>query len=166
MTEKHEMVPMRDGKKLSVYLYFPEGKGPWPAIFQQRYLNVPSAATRKDYARLAANGYVVAVENFRGTHLSEGTWVGYRSLGWGELKDGFDTVEWLAKQPWCTGKIGTLGGSQSGYAQTFLAVTRPPHLVCQYMIDTGLPSLPRGLPLRRNDPPGASQGHGENVPRS
>jgi predicted acyl esterase len=138
VTEKHVMVPMRDGLSLSAYLYFPEGKGPWPVIFQQRYLNVRSAATRKDYARLAAHGYVVAVENFRGTHLSEGTWVGYRSLGWGELQDGYDTVEWLAKQPWCTGKIGTLGGSQSGYAQNFLAVTRPPHLVCQYMIDTGL----------------------------
>ncbi len=138
VTEKHVMAPMRDGKSLSVYLYFPEGKGPWPAIFEQRYLSVRSATARKQYARLAAEGFVVAVENFRGTHLSEGTWVGYRALGWGEQKDGYDTVEWLAKQPWCTGKIGTLGGSQSGYAQNFLAVTRPPHLVCQYMIDTGL----------------------------
>jgi len=47
-------------------------------------------------------------------------------------------VEWLARQPWSTGKIGTLGSSQAGFAQNFLAVTRPPHLVCQYMIDTGL----------------------------
>src|SRR5271163_4895787 len=128
VTEKHVMAPMRDGKSLSVYLYFPEGKGPWPAIFEQRYLSVRSAASRQQYARLAAAGYVVAVENFRGTHLSEGTWVGYRALGWGEHKDGYDTVEWLAKQPWCSGKVGTLGGSQSGYAQNFLAVARPPHL--------------------------------------
>jgi hypothetical protein len=47
-------------------------------------------------------------------------------------------VEWLAKQPFSTGKIGTLGSSQAGFAQNFLAVTQPPHLVCQYMIDTGL----------------------------
>ena len=89
-------------------------------------------------ARLAAAGYVVAVENFRGTQLSEGTWVGYRALGWGEQQDGYDTVEWLAKQPWSTGKVGTFGSSQAGFAQNFLAVTQPPHLVCQYMIDTGL----------------------------
>jgi predicted acyl esterase len=55
---------------------------------------------RKAFARLAEAGYVVAAENFRGTYLSEGTWVGYRALGWGTLQDCFDTVEWLAKQPW------------------------------------------------------------------
>ncbi len=138
VTERHEMVPMRDGKRLSTYLYVPEGKGPWPVVYEQRYADLRAAETRKSFARLAAAGYVVAVQNFRGTHLSEGTWVGYRALGWGEQKDGYDTVEWLAAQPWSTGKVGTLGSSQAGFAQNFLAVTRPPHLVCQYMIDTGL----------------------------
>lgn len=138
VTEKHVMVPMRDGKKLSMYLYFPPGKGPWPVLYEQRYADLRGTATRKALARLAAAGYVVAAQNFRGTHLSEGAWVGYRALGWGEKKDGFDTVEWLARQPWSTGKVGTFGGSQAGFAQNFLAVTRPPHLVCQYMIDTGL----------------------------
>jgi predicted acyl esterase len=138
ITEKHEMVPMRDGTKLSVYLYFPKGKGPWPVLYQQRYVNLRAPATRKAFARLAEAGYVVAAQNFRGTHLSEGTWVGYRALGWGEKRDGYDTVEWLAAQPWSSGKIGTFGGSQSGFAQNFLAVTQPPHLVCQYMTDTGL----------------------------
>jgi hypothetical protein len=47
-------------------------------------------------------------------------------------------VEWLAKQPWSTEKIGTFGSSQGGFVQNFLAVTEPPHLVCQYMTDTGL----------------------------
>lgn len=138
ITEKHEMIPMRDGKKLSAYLYFPEGEGPWPVIYEQRYADLRGAETRKSFAKMAQSGYVVCVENFRGAYLSEGTWVGYRALGWGELQDGYDTVEWLAKQKWCTGKIGTFGSSQAGFAQNFLAVTRPPHLTCQYMIDTGL----------------------------
>jgi uncharacterized protein len=138
VTEKHVMVPMRDGTKLSVYLYFPQGEGPWPVLYGQRYLSLTGAAARKGNARLAAAGYVVAAQNFRGAYLSEGTWVGYRALGWDTHKDGYDTVEWLAKQSWSTGKIGTFGGSQGGYAQNFLAVTRPPHLVCQYMTDTGL----------------------------
>lgn len=138
ITERHVMIPMRDGKQLSTYLYFPKGDGPWPVLYEQRYADLRAPATRKGFARLAEAGYVVAAENFRGTHLSEGTWVGYRALGWGELKDGYDTVEWLAKQPWSTGKIGTFGSSQAGFAQNFLAVTQPPHLVCQYMIDTGL----------------------------
>src|SRR5579859_1800566 len=79
VVEKHEMVPMRDGKKLSTYLYFPEGKGPWPVLYEQRYADLRGAETRKSFARLAAAGYVVAGQNFRGTYKSEGTWVGYRA---------------------------------------------------------------------------------------
>lgn len=128
VTEKHEMVPMRDGKRLSVYLYFPAGDGPWPVIYEQRYADLRGAGSRKALASIASHGYVVAAQNFRGAYLSEGTWEGYRALGWGELQDGYDTVEWLAKQPWSTGKIGTMGGSQAGFAQNFLAVIRPPHI--------------------------------------
>src|SRR5205809_781468 len=74
VTERHEMVPMRDGKKLSTYLYFPPGKGPWPVLYEQRYADLRAPQTRQAFARLAAAGYVVAAQNFRGTHRSEGTW--------------------------------------------------------------------------------------------
>src|SRR5437868_1415105 len=83
ITEKHVMIPMRDGTKLSAYLYFPVGKGPWPVLYKQRYADLRGEGTRKTHARLATAGYVVAAQNFRGTYLSEGTWVGYRALGWG-----------------------------------------------------------------------------------
>lgn len=138
--EVHELVPMRDGTRLSVYLYFPgeETEGPWPAIFEQRYASLRAKGTRESAARLARGGYVVAMANFRGTHLSEGKWVGYRATQFGELQDGHDLCEWLGTRPWCTGKVGTFGSSQGGYVQNYLAVTRPPHLVCQYMVDTGL----------------------------
>ncbi|MFO0870745.1 MAG: CocE/NonD family hydrolase [Pirellulales bacterium] len=138
VTEKHVMIPMRDGVRLSAYLYFPPGEGPWPVLYEQRYADLRAGVTRQSFAKLARAGYVVCAENFRGTHLSEGPWVGYRALGWGRQQDGYDTVEWLAAQPWSTGKIGTFGSSQAGFAQNFLAVTQPPHLACQYMIDTGL----------------------------
>ena len=136
--EEHVMIPMRDGLHLSAYLYFPQGDGPWPAVFEQRYASIRGASTRKAAAHLATEGFVVALVNYRGTHLSEGTWVGYRAMQWGELKDGYDTCEWLGTQGWCTGKVGTFGSSQGGYAQNYLAVTQPPHLVCQHMTDTGL----------------------------
>src|SRR5436309_1058615 len=86
ITEQHVMVPMRDGTWLSVYLYFPPGKAPWPVIVEQRYADVRNAASRKSFAKLAEAGFVVAIQNFRGAQLSEGTWVGYRALGWGELR--------------------------------------------------------------------------------
>jgi predicted acyl esterase len=138
--EEHVMIPMRDGKKLSAYLYHPSGAGDakFPAVFEQRYADITGAGTRKNAADLARRGFVVAMVNYRGTHLSEGTWVGYRAMQWGDLRDGYDVCEWLAAQPWCTGKVGTFGSSQGGYAQNYLAVTQPPHLVCQYMVDTGL----------------------------
>ena len=144
VTEQHVMIPMRDGVRLSAYLYTPTGDGPWPAVFEQRYVSLRAASTRQAAARTARAGYVVALVNFRGAQLSEGTWVGYRALQWGELSDGYDTCEWLATQKWCTGKIGTFGGSQGGYAQNYLAVTQPPHLVCQYMRDTGLSLFQEG----------------------
>jgi predicted acyl esterase len=144
VTEQHVMIPMRDGQRLSAYLYQPAGKGLWPAVFEQRYASLTGRSTRLAAARLAAEGFVVAMVNFRGTHLSEGTWVGYRALQWGELQDGYDTCEWLAKQSWCSGKVGTFGSSQGGYAQNYLAVTAPPHLVCQYMTDTGLSLFQEG----------------------
>jgi predicted acyl esterase len=135
---EHVMVPMRDGTRLSTFLYFPEGKGPWPVLYEQRYMDIGTEAAKGAYARLASGGYVVAAQNFRGAYLSEGAFNGYRALGWGEYRDGYDTVEWLAGQPWSTGKIGSFGGSQAGYAQNFLAVTQPRHLTAQYMTDTGL----------------------------
>lgn len=138
VTEKHEMIPMRDGVRLSAFIYLPPGEGPWPVLLEQRYASGTNRANAEHFAKLAKRGYVLVLANFRGSQLSEGEWRGYRSLAWGERKDGYDLVEWLATQPWSNGKVGTFGTSQAGYAQNFLAVTQPPHLVAQYMIDTGL----------------------------
>jgi predicted acyl esterase len=142
--EQHVLIPMRDGVRLSAWLYFPPGDAKQPAVFEQRYADISGASTRRTAADLARQGFVVAMVNFRGTHLSEGRYVGYRALAWGEQQDGYDVCEWLAAQPWCTGKVGTFGSSQGGFAQNFLAVTRPPHLVCQYMVDTGLSLFQEG----------------------
>ena len=142
--EQHVMAPMRDGTRLSCYLYHPPGEGPWPAVFEQRYASLRGRSTREAAAKLAREGFVVALVNFRGTQKSEGRYVGYRALQWGELQDGYDFCEWLAEQPWCTKKVGTFGSSQGGYAQNYLAVTSPPHLVCQYMTDTGLSLFQEG----------------------
>jgi hypothetical protein len=137
-------IPMRDGTHLSAYLYTPEEQGPWPVLFEQRYASLTGVSTRRNAADLARRGYVVAMVNFRGSQQSEGRYVGYRALAWGEHKDGYDACEWLATQSWSTGRVGSFGSSQGGFAQNFLAVTQPPHLAAQYMVDTGLSLFQEG----------------------
>jgi len=74
--EEHIMIPMRDGKRLSAYVFSPQGKGKWPAIFEQRYSDISSAGSRKAAAKFAEGGFVIALVNYRGTHLSEGVYRG------------------------------------------------------------------------------------------
>ena len=135
---EHLMIPMRDGIHLSAHAFIPEGNGPWPVLYEQRYADASSRGHQEAFADIAHYGYVVVCGNFRGSQKSEGIWIGYRSLGLGRHKDSYDAIEWLAKQSWSTGRVGTFGSSQAGYAQNFAAVSRPPSLVAQYMIDTGL----------------------------
>jgi putative CocE/NonD family hydrolase len=103
-----------------------------------RHADITGKSLRMAAAKVARAGYAVATINFRGTHESEGRFISFRSLGWGEIKDGYDVCEWLAVQSWSSGKVGSFGGSQGGYAQNYLVVAQPPHLVCQYVVDTGL----------------------------
>lgn len=156
------MIPMRDGVHLSAYLYLPAGEGKWPVVFEQRYADISGAGTRKNAAEMARHGYAVAMVNFRGSQESEGAYVGYRALAWGEKQDGYDVCEWLASQTWSTGKVGTFGSSQGGFAQNFLAVTQPPHLVCQYMVDTGLSLFHEGYRIGGVTRPGRFADFGAN----
>jgi putative CocE/NonD family hydrolase len=121
--ERNVGVPMRDGVKLLTDLYRPEGTGKFPTILirtpYKKDMTEPQAAY---YAR---RGYVVAVQNCRGRFGSPGTWEPFVH----EPKDGHDAVEWLAEQPWSTGKVGMIGGSYVGWVQWWAASERPPHLV-------------------------------------
>ena len=67
---------------------------------------------------------------------SEGDWVPFTEEHTGDAEDGYDSVEWLAAQPWCDGNVGTLGASYNAWMQWQLAKLRPPHLVamCAYTI--------------------------------
>lgn len=160
--ERRIMIPMRDGTRLSAWLYLPEEGEKWPAVFEQRYADISGLSTRKRSAELALHGYAVAMVSFRGAQQSGGRYMGYRALGWGEQKDGYDTCEWLASQPWCTGRVGTFGSSQGGFAQNFLAVTRPPSLRCQYMVDTGLSLFHEGYRIGGITRPGRFADFGKN----
>ncbi len=133
-----EMVPMRDGAKLATEIFLPPGDGPWPAVLVRtpygRFMFHDHAAA------LLPEGYAVVVQDMRGRFDSEGVCIVFADCGWGERQDGYDTVEWIASQPWCNGKVATVGGSAMGITQYLLAGAAPPHLCCQVII-VGVPSL-------------------------
>jgi hypothetical protein len=76
--------------------------------------------------RLAASGFVAVVQDVRGRGDSQGYWRPF----WNEGRDGYDTIEWVAAQPWCTGRVGTMGGSYNAWAQWAAAREAPAHLTC------------------------------------
>ena len=124
------MIPMRDGTKLATDLYLPAVDEPVPVIVERTgYAKEKSPIHWTRSAEyFAARGFAVAIQDVRGIHGSEGRYYPWLDDGWGENRDGYDTVEWLAEQDWCSGKVGMFGGSYSGATQLRAAVAAPPHL--------------------------------------
>lgn len=117
------MVPMRDGIKLATDIYRPKGMEKAPVILVRTpYKKEMSELQARFYAR---RGYAYAVQDCRGRFGSEGVWEPFIH----ESKDGYDSIEWLAKQPFSNGKIGMIGGSYVGWVQWWAASEHPPHLV-------------------------------------
>ena len=125
-----QAVTMRDGTTLYADVHLPAGQGPFPALLERTPYskdNSPEVQVGAP-AFFAAQGYAVVIQDVRGRFKSEGEFVPFQDDGWGANRDGLDTVEWAAGQPWCNGAVGTIGGSYSGATQYRLAPTRPPHL--------------------------------------
>ncbi|OAL55717.1 alpha/beta-hydrolase [Pyrenochaeta sp. DS3sAY3a] len=78
-----------------------------------------------DPADWVPRGYAIVNIDIRGTGDSEGVMA---VLGSQEAEDGYDTIEALARMPWCSGKVGMAGNSHLAIAQWFIAATQPPHL--------------------------------------
>ena len=127
--EANTMIPMRDGTCLATDIYRPAASGqaapgPFPVILERTPYD-KAAPGNADMGRYyARRGYVCVLQDVRGRFMSEGEWYPFAK----EAPDGFDTVEWLAAQPWCDGQVGTMGGSYCGSDQSALATLNPPHL--------------------------------------
>ncbi|MEW6358509.1 MAG: CocE/NonD family hydrolase [Planctomycetota bacterium] len=141
------MLPLRDGVRLATDIYFPaingeKVEGEFPvALTRTPYDKANLAATGKYYAE---RGYIAAMQDVRGRYASEGTFYPFAHEG----PDGYDTVEWLAAQSWCNGKVGTLGASYCAADQSALASLNPPHLSA--MIVTYGPSSYYHSSMRHN----------------
>jgi uncharacterized protein len=128
------MVPMHDGVHLATDVYRPTGDvKPLPVIFSRGPYGKSAAASA---ARAACKrGYVFVSQDMRGRFASEGKdYVIFHNEGWGARRDGQESLEWIARQPWCSGSIGTTGGSALGITQTMMAPGAPTCLKAQYII--------------------------------
>ncbi|HJN92132.1 MAG TPA: CocE/NonD family hydrolase, partial [Dehalococcoidia bacterium] len=126
---RNVMVPMRDGIRLATDLYRPASDGqalpgPFPVVLIRTPYNKQMALALGRFETYARHGYICAVQDVRGMFASEGDFYLHRDEG----PDGFDTIEWLADQPWCDGNVGTTGTSYLAWVQSATAAQNPPHL--------------------------------------
>jgi uncharacterized protein len=127
--EKNLMVPMRDGVKLATDIYRPASNG--KPVDAKLPLLLHRTAYGKTGQRLvsiaqffARNGYVVALQDDRGTYDSEGVQTKYIGMG----RDGYDAIEGLARLPYTDGQVGMWGTSYAAHTQASAAILNPPHL--------------------------------------
>jgi len=119
----NQKIPMRDGVKLASYIWKPaKMEKPLPAIFSFSPYTIEMHYKEGPY--MAQHGYVYLLVDVRGRANSEGEFWPWENDG----RDGYDITEWIAKQPWCDGRVGMIGGSYRGTTQWLTLKNMPPAL--------------------------------------
>ena len=147
--EKNVWITMRDGVRLCADIYRPDAEGRFPALLSvSPYSKDAQKLPIHEYAtdRELGNGgieagdsdyfvsrcYIHVIADSRGTGYSEGA---YRVYTTKEQQDGYDLVEWMAAQSWCSGNVGMLGISYFAIMQLLVAAQQPPHLKAIFPCD-------------------------------
>ncbi|MBI1738779.1 MAG: CocE/NonD family hydrolase, partial [Acidobacteria bacterium] len=124
-TEKDVAIPMRDGVVLRADIWRPASEGKFPVlVYRTPYDKRRAPESYATYRKAVERGYAVVMQDVRGRYASAGEFLPYQQEG----KDGYDTIEWTAAQPWSNGAVGTFGLSYPGAVQWLAAMERPPHL--------------------------------------
>ena len=150
IVESDHRVAMRDGVKLATDVHRPArdgqaASGRFPVILERTpygksqvsrseiNLGASSPSPRAEVAAaFVRHGYIVIYQDCRGRHGSEGEFVKYLS----DAEDGADAVAWILEQPWCDGRIGTMGLSYAAHTQMALASMGPKGLAAM-VVDSG-----------------------------
>ncbi len=148
--EQNVYVPMRDDIQLALDIYRPEKAGRYPVLLSmspymkevqqmspQLVHTIEAGAT--DF--FVPRGYIHAIAQARGSGFSQGR---YNFFDIKEQQDGYDLVEWLARQPWSNGSVAMIGDSYFAMIQYLVAAQKPPHLRCIVPYD-GMTDIYRGM---------------------
>src|SRR5207253_11095265 len=153
------MVAMRDGTRLNTFAFLPESRGPrWPVILHRTPYGIAAsdAADKTDCTRawlpspeepfrgsilrgwrnITTHGYVAVCQDTRGRHGSEGEDRVYAD----DAADGYDTLEWIAAQPWTNQMVG-MSGSSAGATTTFAAASQRHPSLRAFFIQVGASSI-------------------------
>ena len=127
-------IRMRDGTRLSTDFHIPLGAAlPLPVVLIRTcYGKAKSAGAMQDI--LPEQGFICAVQDVRGRYESEGDFIAGDGR---DRSDGYDTVDWIAQQPWCNGRVGAMGSSYLGETAAKLAATRHPAHRCNVIMFDG-----------------------------
>ena len=130
---KNEMMPARDGVRLATDIYLPAGEGQaglgrFPAILIRTPYGKGGVTSTAEF--FAHRGYAVVVQDVRGRYESEGDFYIYVNEG----EDGYDAVQWVGRQKWCNGEVGTYGQSYLAATQNALAVHKPRFLKTMFVM--------------------------------
>jgi uncharacterized protein len=141
------MVPMRDGTRLNTFVFLPGSGGPrWPVILHRTPYGITAAGSPnktdcttawlpsteeplrgsilRGWRNIVAHGYAAVYQDTRGRHGSEGEDRVYAD----DASDGYDTLEWIARQPWTSHRVGVSGSSAGATTAFAAASTRHPTL--------------------------------------
>ena len=142
VVERDLMVIARDGVGLATDVFRPPTGAPFPVLLERtpydksapsRSERTATIATPRSRAEVAdyfvQHGYAVVYQDCRGRYQSGGRFTKYLS----EAEDGYDTLAWLVRQPWCNGRIGTFGLSYAAHTQAALGCLDPPGLAAQFL---------------------------------
>jgi len=113
--EPNVAVPMRDGVILRADIFRPAKPGKYPVLMGRTPYN--KNGLHSSAKRFAKAGYIVVCQDARGRFESGGQWESFVRFDTNDGRDGYDTVEWAAKLPGSTGKVGTFGASYNAFLQ-------------------------------------------------
>ncbi len=125
--ESNSPLMLRDGTITNVDIFRPDASGSFPALLRRTPYDKsipPVLDIGVDAIRAAMRGYAVVIQDIRGRFSSEGEFYTFVD----EMNDGYDSIEWVAGQPWCNGKVGMYGSSYVGATQWLAAKSMPPSL--------------------------------------
>jgi putative CocE/NonD family hydrolase len=137
MKKVQTWIPMKDGVRLAVNLYMPDGARPdgksderFPAILEYLPYRKDDWSLARDWklhSYFVRRGYVTARVDIRGTGASEGN-PPDREYSEQEQKDGLEVIDWLSRQAWSNGDVGMMGISWGGFNAIQMALLHPPAL--------------------------------------